>query len=346
MTNQPTDPQTALTYLDNARTEIQAATDLLSLKDIHDRLVAVRTFCKAAKVSFEITQRCSELKIRCERRAGTLLNGRDKHPPGPPPIDRSRVATYPPKIEDLGITKSQSSRWQTIAGIPDTEFEQHIEKAKSGQKEITSSGVLDLAREIQRRKTIQELEEEIEKAPPLPEGLFHVIVADPPWHYRLRLGQGSKQNVVPYPTMTLEEIEAVPVKDIAAEHCILWLWTTNTHLPDAFEVVKAWGFEYKTLLTWVKDYIGTGDWLRGQTEHCLMAVRGRPVTRLTNQATVIHAPRRDHSRKPQEFYELVESLCPGSKVELFARERREGWFTHGLKGAVLLKANERQHRNE
>ena len=74
--------------------------------------------------------------------------------------------------------------------------------------------------------------------------------------------------------------------------------------------------------------MGTGDWLRGQSEHCLLCVRGRPVVNLTNQTTIIHGAVRDHSRKPDEFYRMVEFLCPGAKVELFAREKRLGWQMH------------------
>jgi len=99
------------------------------------------------------------------------------------------------------------------------------------------------------------------------------------------------------------------------------------HLPDALEIVACWGFEYKVLLTWVKNRIGTGYWLRGRTEHAIMAVKGHPVINLTNQSTVIHAPVREHSQKPDEFYRLVETLCPGRKIELFARESRDGWDT-------------------
>src|SRR5262249_57751182 len=87
---------------------------------------------------------------------------------------------------------------------------------------------------------------------------------------------------------------------------VLWLWATNAHLPVAFELVRAAGFTHKTVLTWVKDRMGVGDWLRGQTEHCLLAVRGRPVVTLTDQATVLQAPAREHSRKPEAFYRLVE----------------------------------------
>ena len=123
---------------------------------------------------------------------------------------------------------------------------------------------------------------------------------------------------------------------MAARDTVLWLWTTNTHLPVAFEVLVVWGFRYVTTLTWVKPRPGLGDWLRGQTEHCLLAVKGRPVVTLTTQGTVIHAPVGQHSAKPQEFYRMVESLCPGSKVDLFARAPRPGWQTwpRALPGAL------------
>ena len=100
-------------------------------------------------------------------------------------------------------------------------------------------------------------------------------------------------------------------------------------MPDAYRHLAAWGFEHKTILTWVKDRMGTGDWLRGRTEHCILAVRGRPVVNLTNQTTVLEAVRREHSRKPDEFYALVEALCPGARLEMFAREPRAGWTAWG-----------------
>lgn len=88
-------------------------------------------------------------------------------------------------------------------------------------------------------------------------------------------------------------------------------------------------FEFKTLLTWVKDRMGIGEWLRGQTEHCMLAARGRPVFLHGDHSTVIEAARREHSRKPEEFFDLVNNTCPGGKVELFGRQRRKGWQVHG-----------------
>ncbi len=122
------------------------------------------------------------------------------------------------------------------------------------------------------------------------------------------------------------------VEALAADDAILWLWTTNAFLERGFGICRAWGFEPKTTLTWAKDKVGTGFWLRGQTEHCLLAVRGRPIVTLTSQSTLVVAPVREHSRKPDTFFELVESLCPalpGGRLELFARQARPGWTAWG-----------------
>lgn len=138
------------------------------------------------------------------------------------------------------------------------------------------------------------------------------------------------RGVGPYPRMTLDEIIALPVPSIAAPDCILWLWTTNAHMREAFAVLDAWGFEQKTILTWAKDKMGKGWWLRGKTEHCLLAIRGKPIVDLSNQTTLLMGPVRAHSQKPEEFYQLVETLCPAPRYcELFARQQREGWDGHG-----------------
>src|SRR5512132_2301430 len=126
--------------------------------------------------------------------------------------------------------------------------------------------------------------------------------------------------------MGIDEIRALPVANLAHAD---WLWTTNAHMREAFGVLEAWSFQHKTILTWLKNRIGTGDWLRGQTEHCLLAVRGKPVVQLSNQTTVLQAPAGEHSSKPQAFYDLVESLCPAPRYcERFQRRPRPNWDGH------------------
>jgi N6-adenosine-specific RNA methylase IME4 len=200
------------------------------------------------------------------------------------------------------------------------------------QKEVVKhaqeKGIKNLktaARNLAKNKVV----EEIKKEPaPMPEGPFRVIMADVPWPYE-RVDDPTHRGSIDYPPMSIEEMCALPVPKLANDDCILWFWTTNAFMHEAYHVVEAWGFEPKTILTWAKMKIGVGNWLRNQTEHCILAVKGKPVVQLTNQSTIIDAPRREHSRKPKEFYELVESLCPGSKVELFAREKRDGWERWG-----------------
>lgn len=187
-----------------------------------------------------------------------------------------------------------------------------------------------LVRALVKQEQRSEVAKQIKAEPvPLPKGPFRVIVSDPPWQYDKRAGDPTHRGDLPYPSMTTEEICRLPVPALAHEDCILWLWTTNAFMRDAFNVLDAWGFEEKTILTWVKDRMGLGDWLRGRTEHCIMAIRGKPTVLLTNQTTALEAAGREHSRKPEKFYALVETLCPGSRVEMFARSPREGWWSWG-----------------
>jgi N6-adenosine-specific RNA methylase IME4 len=183
-----------------------------------------------------------------------------------------------------------------------------------------------------RLKIAKQAEQLRAEPPPLPgKGPYRVITCDVPWPYEKRDSDPSQRGALPYPTTSIADICKLQVASVAAADCILWFWVTNHHMCEAFTVLDAWGFEQKTILTWVKDKMGTGDWLRGQTEHCLMCVRGKPVVELTNQTTFLHAPVRGHSAKPVEFYDLVESLCPAPRyADLFSRyQHNDKWDCHG-----------------
>ena len=172
-------------------------------------------------------------------------------------------------------------------------------------------------------------------------GNYNCIVADPPWMYQLRTNDPTHRNRIQYPPMKVEDIANLPVGNLGAKKgSILWLWYTNNHAESAIQVLHSWGYQIKTILTWEKvsksgnTRIGVGHWLRNATEHCFLATKGkvpsfRHTGTMTNQSTVLRAQRREHSRKPEEFYQLVEQLCPGSMIELFARQEREGWDCWG-----------------
>ena len=223
---------------------------------------------------------------------------------------RDKVARY------LGVGRTTIERAEAVVEAAEQEPEEYGHLVEQMDR---SGKVAGAYRRLEVLKQARQLEASPQE---LPDGPFQVIVADPPWRY-------ETGNDLPYPTMAIEDIKALPVEAIAADDATLWLWTTNAHLRVAFEVVEAWGFVYKTLLTWVKDRMGTGEWLRGQTEHCMLATRGKPVFLHGQHTTVLQAARREHSRKPEEFYALVEATCPGNKVELFCRQHRKDWEVYG-----------------
>lgn len=174
------------------------------------------------------------------------------------------------------------------------------------------------------------------------QGQYQCIVIDPPWFYRLRTNDKTHRNRIPYRPMPTQEILALPVSELCDRSgSVLWLWYTNNHMVEAAQCLQTWGFDLKTILTWekvtkdgTKTHLGVGHWLRNSTEHCALAVRGDVRAfagrTLTNQSTILHAPRREHSRKPPEFFELVDKLCPDmTKLEMFARESRDGWDCWG-----------------
>ena len=190
--------------------------------------------------------------------------------------------------------------------------------------------------EIKKRERVVEIEgqrDELAKArPSAPLGLFNVIVIDPPWPYDADASEETydphgRRAANPYPEISLEKLTALAVP--AAEDCVLWLWTTHKFMRHAFPILDAWGFEDKAIVTWTKDRMGLGRWLRSQSEFCIMAVKGKPVLSLTNQTTLIQGPMRQHSRKPDEFYAMVDGLCHGRKLDYFSREARKGWEQFG-----------------
>ena len=169
-----------------------------------------------------------------------------------------------------------------------------------------------------------------------PKGRFAVIVADPPWRYDDTLdGSDLARGGLQYPTMSVEEICAMKVGEtLATPDCALWLWVTNAFLIDgtATRVVREWGFTPKALLTWDKGRWGAGRYLRNQTEHAILAIRGKPMVSGESHGTLLQAPRTGHSVKPGEAFALFEAVTPAAaeaRLELFARETRKGWITSG-----------------
>ena len=170
---------------------------------------------------------------------------------------------------------------------------------------------------------------------------FSTILADPPWQFRNRTGKIAPEHrrLTRYETMELGEICALPVDEVAAVTAHLYLWTPNAIIPEALKVMAAWGFAYKSVLVWHKvrkdggsDGSGVGFYFRNVTETLLFGVRGRNARTLEparSRVNMIQTRKREHSRKPDEQYELIEACSPGPHLELFARGVRAGWACWG-----------------
>jgi N6-adenosine-specific RNA methylase IME4 len=177
-------------------------------------------------------------------------------------------------------------------------------------------------------------------------GHYRVIYADPPWTFATYSAKGKGRSAeAHYDCLSLADIKRLPVGEWAARDCVLLLWATDPLLDKAFDVIRAWGFTYKTVgFYWAKlkksasprlfdqqsFFTGLGFWTRANPEQCLLATRGHPRRRTGGVKKLIVSPRREHSRKPDEAYERIEALCEGPYLELFARTERPGWDSWGL----------------
>ena len=179
---------------------------------------------------------------------------------------------------------------------------------------------------------------------------FTTIMADPPWRFANRTGKVAPEHrrLQRYPTLSTPEIAALPVADLASRAAHLYLWVPNALLADGLAVMAAWGFRYTTNLVWYKtrrdggpDGRGVGFYFRNVTELLLFGVCGRLRTLSAgrSQVNLLASPKREHSRKPDECYDLIEACSPGPYLELFARFPRDGWTQWGNEIAPLSRAD-------
>jgi len=186
---------------------------------------------------------------------------------------------------------------------------------------------------IMRVDRIEKLEKINDANRPLNAGLgkFNIILADPPWQYEHTISD-SRMIENQYPTMGIDEIIALPVQTISEDDAVIFLWATTPMLKKGIQVLDAWGFEYRTAMVWIKPSIGPGWWVRNRHEHLLIGTRGNvPTPKAENKPdSVIEAPREEHSKKPEIIYSIIENMYPTlSKIELFSRQKRDGWSAWG-----------------
>ena len=267
-----------------------------------------------------------------------MLAETELHPGGRP--SKTGATVEPVSLRDLGVSKKESSRWQREAAIPADEFERFVAEVSDAGDEVTSAGLLRLAKARETALWLAELRARGEgvdtafcRASDLSALIdagyrFGTIYADPPWEYGNRATRASAEKN--YSTESVAGmIEKLPVADLAAPESHLHLWTTNAFLFEAKALMEAWGFEYKSCFVWVKPKIGIGNYWRVSHEFMLLGVRGGLTFMDLSLRSWFECDRGKHSRKPEQVRKLIQLSSPGPRLEMFARESVKDWVCWG-----------------
>jgi len=307
---------------------IQECHKIDEIKLIRDKAEAYRYAMIQAKESPELIRKAEEIKLRAERRAGELLPEQIRKSEEGRPKEAFQGRT----LTDMNIERKQSSNWQRIASIPEDKFEEYI----NTEKEITTSGAVKLAKGLKRKEEIEDIKDKIINENKQIKDKYDVVILDPPWQYGRKYNSQGSRVASPYPEQNKEEIYNT-CKDFYKDDCVLWLWTTHTFIWQAKELMDMFGFTYKATIVWDKEKIGIGSWLRMQCEFCLLGIKGKPYFKNTTEIDIIREKRREHSRKPVKFYELVKKVCYGNIFEYYSREEKAGIITEGVENDKLAK---------
>ena len=336
-----------------AKEALAEAVKVDEVKDVRDQAERIRLYGQQANDRTIIAD-ATEIIMRAERRLGELL--RNAHETGQlgigrpsrsnveegeeAPEEAETVEVVRPQrvtLKEAGISKKLSTRSQKFAAVAETAFEAAL---LSAREKILAGGAVVVnplkdvsTAEKKSRRRAREMELGA-KQMALPEARFGVIYADPEWKFEPYSSETGMDRSADnhYPTSGLDAIKRRDVGSLAADDCVLFLWATVPMLPQALEVMAAWGFEYKSNFNWHKDRVGTGYWSRNRHEHLLIGSRGKiPAPAMGEQFdSSIEASVGEHSAKPEKFYEIIEAYFPSlPKIELNARVARPGWVRWG-----------------
>lgn len=325
---------TSLASISAAKNALVSASNLEDVLTIRDKAKAIQELVKARNASLETQNAAAEIRLRAERKAGEMLRKMEKNP-GSKNLGGNTM--LPPKMESLGITKMQSSRWQLTSKVKESDFVQIVAECNEAKEELTQKRLLDFAK---RTVKAEKLESEIIEQPESEDGSvvddltnleqrkFGTIYADPPWQYGNQGTRASTGNH--YNTMTLDDICNMPIESLAADDAHLHLWTTNAFLFDAKRVMEAWGFEYRSVFVWVKPQMGIGNYWRVSHEFLLLGIRGN-AKRFNehNHMSWGEYDRAKHSAKPEQIRQTIEKVSNGPYLELFGRKQVHGWTVFG-----------------
>lgn len=312
----------ALTKIDGARHLLDQAKSVEDVKAVADMAECARIYARRAKASVEVINRAVAIKLMAERRAGEMLAGMEKAK-----NHRSTART----LRAVGVSDSQSSRWQRAAKVPEQKFKEYVLGCTRNGKEATSSGLYKLANHHAPKNgatqpTVEGICTDLAELVPVGQK-FGTIYADPPWNYDNQSTRAAASNH--YETMTVAQLCALPIAELTAKRSHLHLWITNAFLFEAPKIFKAWGFEFKSSFVWVKPQMGIGNYWRNSHEIMLLAVKGGQTAISKGERSWLECGRGLHSAKPEQVRRSVEKLSPGPYLELFGRAPKTGWTVFG-----------------
>lgn len=316
---------------DSIAHQIATNTDVQQLSEIRNKLTAYKELAKQTKQSLETQNKIAEYRLRVDRKLGEWSKGLDKNSSGRPKLNTSIVDTLGKRdyFKEIDIAPTEMYRKEAIASLPEETFEKHIAEKKADKKELTSASVLKLANMVKRETQNKEFPLQA-----MPGEKYRILLCDPPWRYGDQQHSTTEQNTVletHYPTMTISELCEMPIKTICEENAVLFLWVTSPLLEECFDIIRAWGFKYKTSMVWDKIKHNVGNYVSVRHEFLLICTKGSclpDVKKLYD--SVVSIERTKHSKKPEYFRELIDKIYPyGKRIELFARTKNEGWDTYG-----------------
>ncbi len=314
--------ETSLILMSKASQMLVEATTIQKAKEFMDLALTAKDWAKRKDLGEEAILHCQRYALLAERRLGELLKATERHPPGPDKTDRStRMTDPPPTLPELGITKNESSRAQRLADVPKEKFDEIL----SGEMTVS-----DAVREMKKEKVMSELEDISKKEIKRIEGVYDVIVIDPPWPME-KIERDVRPNQVgfDYPTMSISEIWHIKIPH--ARDCHIWIWTTHKYLPELFEIIHFRRWKYVCTFVWHKpggfQPVGLPQYNAEFVIYCRL---GHPVFIDTKAFPVcFNGKRGAHSEKPEEFYETIRRTTAGRRLDMFGRRKIEGFDSWG-----------------
>jgi N6-adenosine-specific RNA methylase IME4 len=322
-----TEAHAGLTKLSHAERLLAEVATVADATQLDSYAEAARVYAKQAKLGTEAINHATHIKVRAQRRLadvvgegqarGEIATQKDAgRPPKEIPSECEGFSERPATFAELGLDSGRVAEARLLRDAYTEEaLAERIEEANQQDRELSRKTLLMEARRLQNKAERQD-------PGPLPEGIYRVFYADPPWQYKSGGMPQYGSAEVHYPDMGLEELRALPVKEHAANDAVLFLWVTSPMLPDAFPLLEAWGFTYKTSFVWNKARHNYGHYSSVRHEFLLLATRGSCLPENDTLFESIQTIERTlkHSEKPKEFRNIIDTMYPtGARIELFAR---------------------------